>query len=978
MQTEQAVQADPGQVVRSNRLSPQQREVIDRDTTIRFFFDGKAYGAHPGDTVASALAAADVNVLSRSFKYHRPRGLLCCAGHCPNCLVQVGDEPNVRACQRPVEADLEVRSQNAWPSLDHDLLSLTQLGTRLMPAGFYYKTFIRPQSMWPFYEHVLRHAAGLGKVDPRSTPGGFDKEYLYGDVVVIGGGPAGIGAALAAAEQGARVLLFDENRGLGGHLRFDLSDAASSTLSELLADLEEAPNITVYADTAVLGWYQDNWLAAVRGARLFKIRATSLVAATGAFETPLVFGNNDLPGVMLGGAVQRLLHLYGVAPGRRAVIVTANEDGWTVAADLHRTGVQVAGVVDERKASGGPQAEALAAAGVPIFTGHTVVEARGSGAVRGAVIARVGSGGEVDRSTARSLSCDLIAVSMGWTPDTGLVYMAGGRSEYNEERAEMLPVKSPPGVYVAGRAAGAHAVDTQIAEGRLVGANAAAFAGVGDAPGADEMAALDERKASEPVRTSPRTLVPGKKKRFLCYCEDVTDQDLETSIAEGYDSIELLKRYSTISMGPCQGKMCSMNTIHLCARANGKTVQETGRTTARPPVVPVTLGALTGQNMEPVQVTGVHNWHLERGAKMMVAGLWLRPEHYGDPAAEVQAVRERVGIIDVSTLGKIRLTGPGASRLLERIYVNRWRKLGVGRVRYGVMCNDEGVVMDDGVCARLREAEWYMSTTSSGATGVYEWMQWWMQSGWGEGVQAVNLTETYSAFNLAGPQARAVLKKLTDRDLSNKGFRYMRIRSAEVAGVPCRLLRIGFTGELSYEVHCPSGYALHLWEALMEAGEAFGISPFGVEAQRILRLEKGHLIVGQDTDALSDPIAADMEWAVKLDKRDFLGKRNLAQVSEAGPGKRLVGFKMARPGVVPEEGLQVVRPGSNGKLEIIGWITSCRFSPTLKETIGLCWLSADLAGQNGASFTIYMDETLEEARVHHGAFYDPGGERLQM
>ncbi|MEK9136679.1 MAG: (2Fe-2S)-binding protein, partial [Bacteroidota bacterium] len=373
----------------------------------------------------------------------------------------------------------------------------------------------------------------------------------------------------------------------------------------------------------------------------------------------------------------------------------------------------------------------------------------------------------------------------------------------------------------------------------------------------------------ESRRTSNRISVPGKKKRFLCYCEDVTDRDLETAIAEGYNSIELLKRYSTISMGPCQGKMCSMNTIHLCARANGWTVQETGTTTARPPITPVSLGVLAGQNMEPVQVSPIHEWHLARGAKMMVAGLWLRPEHYGDATAEVQAVRERVGVIDVSTLGKLQLTGPGVPALLERIYVNQWRKLGVGRVRYGVMCNDEGVVLDDGVCAHLADEEWYMSTTSSGATGIFEWLGWWLQSGWGEGIHLTNLTEAFSAFNLAGPQARSVLQKLTGHatraypyiDLSNDAFPYMHIRTADVAGVPCRTLRIGFTGELSYEIHCPSGYALHLWEALMAAGEEFGIAPFGGEAQRVLRLEKAHIIVGQDTNALSDPFSANMEWA---------------------------------------------------------------------------------------------------------------------
>ena len=974
-----------------NRLHPKQGEVIDRSATIRFTFDGVEYTAYPGDTVASALTAAGVKVLSRSFKYHRPRGVLCCSGHCPNCLVQIGDEPNVRACTRPVEAGMNVHAQNVWPSLNRDLLSLTQLGSRFMPVGFYYKTFIRPQKLWPLYEHTLRHIAGLGEVNLDTPPGEFDKQYLHTDVVVAGGGPAGISAALSAAEAGSQVLLFDENPDLGGHLRFtvplespsttsrsedpDESGHASKELPELLEAIDQQPNITVFADTSVLGWYQDNWLCAVKGARLFKIRTKSMVVATGAYETPLIFDNNDLPGVMLGSAVQRLVHLFGVLPGRQVVIVTANEDGWDVAADLQSLGVNVAAIVDEREpnACSSPYQDGLVNAGVPVFYRHTILEALGSNAVSGAKIARLDERGEISPLTAQSLQCDLIVTSIGWTPATELAYMTGGKSEYNEDRAEILPVSTPPGVYVAGRAAGTHAVDSQIAEAQQAGSNAAAFVGFGE---------FDEQTAQssgvlEPRRTSDRVCVPGKKKRFVCYCEDVTDEDVETAIAEGYDSIELLKRYSTISMGPCQGAMCSMNTIHLCARANGWTVQETGTTTARPPTTPVTLGALAGQNMEPVQTTPIHQWHLDQGADMMVAGLWLRPNHYGDPAAETLGVRNRVGLIDVSPLGKLQLTGPGVPELLERIYINQWDNLRVGRVRYGVMCNDEGVVLNDGVCAHLRDDTWYMTTTSTGATTIFEWLQWWLQSGWGEGVHLTDLTDTYSAFNLAGPQSRAVLEKLTERNLANKAFPYMRIRSAKIAEVPCRLLRIGFTGELSYEIHCPSGYALHVWEALMDAGREFGIAPFGVEAQRILRLEKAHLIVGQDTDAMSDPLSANMAWAVKLDKPDFLGKPSLMRISAEGPKQLLVGFKMVEPDVVPDEGLQIVQPEADGSLKIIGWVTSSRFSPTLEEAIGLCWLPADLASQNGAPFTIRMDGHLAEARVHHGAFYDPDGERLR-
>ena len=490
----------------------------------------------------------------------------------------------------------------------------------------------------------------------------------------------------------------------------------------------------------------------------------------------------------------------------------------------------------EPNACSSPYRDGLTNAGVPVFYRHTILEALGSNAVRGAQIARLGEGGEISPATAQSLQCDLIVTSMGWTPTTELSYMAGGKSEYNDERAEILPVSNPPGIYVVGRAAGTHAVDSQMAEAQQAGSNAAAFAGFGE---------FDELEASlsgisEPRRTSERVCAPGKKKRFVCYCEDVTDEDVETAIAEGYDSIELLKRYSTISMGPCQGAMCSMNTIHLCARANGWTLagdrHDDCKTAYHAGDARGFGGAKHGTcYRQPLFINGTSIM----AQTLLVAGLWLRPDHYGNPAAEATCVRERVGLIDVSPLGKLQLTGPGVPELLERIYTNQWDNLRVGRVRYGVMCNDEGVVLNDGVCAHLQDETWYMTTTSTGATTVFEWLQWWLQSGWGEGIHLTDLTDTYSAFNLAGPQSRAVLEKLTDRNLTNRAFPYMRTRSAKIAEVPCQLLRLGFTGELSYEVHCPSGYALHVWEALMDAGSEFGIVPFGVEAQRILRLEKG-------------------------------------------------------------------------------------------------------------------------------------------
>lgn len=954
-----------GQTARAaNRLEPRSGQVVDRAQTISFTFNGREYQAHPGDTIASALAAAGVQVLSRSFKYHRPRGLLCAAGHCPNCLVQVGNEPNVRACKRPVEDGMKVEPQNVFPSLDRDVMSLIQLGSRFLPVGFYYKTFIHPRAMWPLYEATLRRSAGLGKVSREIPDAHFSKQFLHADVAVIGGGPAGIAAASAAAAQGARVLLFDDNPALGGHTRFTASDteAAQGTLA---AKLRANENVAVLTDTTVLGWYEDDWLSAVQGTRLYKIRAKSLVVATGAYEVPLVFDNNDLPGVMLGGGVQRLVNLYGVLPGRKAVIVTANDDGWQAAQALQNAGATIVAIADERE---GTLPNSIL--GSQLLAGYTIQAAVGSDKVRGAVLVRG------DGTGAKQFDCDLIVVSVGWMPALELAYEAGAKADYNEARAELAPITLPANLFVAGRAAGAHQPIHQMRQGELAGRAAAAQCGLGTAPTPGELAALGAEIAAEPRRTSARTVVPGTKKRFLCVCEDVTDHDVEVAIQEGYDTMELLKRYSTVTMGPCGGKMCSMNAIRLCAQTNGWTVQQTGTTTARPPTTPVSLGALAGQHLEPVQVTPVHEWHLARGAKMMLAGTWVRPEHYGDPIAEVKAVRERVGLIDVSTLGKLRLDGVGVPALLEKIYINQWRGLQVGRVRYGVMCNDEGVVLDDGVCARRGEHDWYMTTTTSGASAIFEWIQSWTQSGWGDGVHVVNVSEAFAAFNLAGPQSRAVLQKLVGIDVSNAAFPYMHIREAEIAGAMCRLLRIGFTGELSYEIHVPSGDSARVWDALMEAGKSFGIMPFGVEAQRVLRLEKAHIIVSQDTDAMSDPLSAGLGALVKMDKPDFLGKRSLARVQRDGSKQQLVGFKMTRPDVVAAEGLQIVRSDAQKKMEIIGHVTSSRFSPTLNESIGLCWVPADMADEN-TPITIRMNGKLEQARIHHGAFYDPSGERLR-
>ncbi len=1003
----------------AGRLPGHASHKVDYSQPVEFEFNGKRYPAFRGDTIASALWAAGVRVLGRSFKYHRPRGAFALTGGDSNTIVRVGDEPNARAGTTPVEPDMAVKSQNAWPSLEADLLSLTDLGSRFMPVGFYYKTFIRPKALWPMYEKVLRNAAGLGRVTTDIPDAYFDKKYDFADVLVVGGGPAGMSAALSAAESGARVMLLDETPYLGGHLLHEREtvqtresgEMAAYELAAQLADRVQAQaNIRVELNTTAFGIYDHLWVGAVKerlgdweigglgdgaagqterhamqnfAGRLLKLRAKTLVIANGAFEQPLLFENNDLPGVMLGSAAQRLMHLYGVKPGQRAVVLSANRDGLQVALDLHHAGVEVATVVDLRAAPDADVSIKLAEAGIPLRADCIITKARGEGSLNSVILqqAEVGPGlGTVKLvpDTKEVVLCDLLVTSVGWTPAVGLLYQAQAKLGYDEQRAEFLPSDLPPNVYAAGRVNGTHTVLAELFEGELAGRNAAAKAGFGQ-PASDKLAKqVASLKNDEPGRTSDLIYVPGGKKSFISFDEDVSIKDLRDAVAEGYNSMELLKRYSTLSMGPSQGKYESMNTMALCAEANGWSIPDTGTTTSRPPFSPVPLGVLAGRVMEPVKYTPMHDWHVANGAKMMNAGLWKRPEHYGNPTAEVIGTRGALGLIDVSTLGKLQIKGPDVRPLLQRLYTNKWMQLPPGRARYGVMCNEEGIVTDDGVAACLDEENWYVTATTGGINALYELIEWYLQSGWSYKVHITNLTDTYAAMNFTGPRAREALQPLTDIDLSNEAFPYMGARRGMVAGVPAIILRIGFTGELGYEIHVPAGYGLYLWETLLDAGQAHGVMPFGVEAQRIMRLEKGHFIVGQDTDGLTDPLMADLEWAVKMDKEDFLGKPSLVRIQKKGVTQKLVGYEMIEPNVVPEEANQIVVPNPEWPigLEIIGRVTSSRYSPTLRRSIGLCWLPVEQSDP-GTEFTVRIQGELHQGRVATLPFYDPAGEKLK-
>ncbi len=898
-----------------SRLPNQPGELIDRAKAVRFTFDGKPVEAFEGDTVGSALYAAGQRTFSRSFKYHRRRGLMCCAGQCPNCIVAVDGAPGARACTEPVREGMKVAHLNARPGLDFDVMRATDLvGTKFTPPGFYYKTFIRPRKLWPVYEKVLRHAAGLGVLRKEQPEREWRTEYRrrHADVLVIGGGIAGVAAAEAAARQGADVVLVDEGPN----------------------PIEAPAGVEVLTRASALGYF-DGIVPVWQGDTLHQIRARNHIFATGTIEQPLVFAGNDLPGVMLSGGALRLTQLYAVSPGTRAVLVTTSDRGLDAAAKLADAGVQIAAVADLRE-SWSPGARQLAGRGIEVLIGHTILQARGRTGVQAAVLGPIGVEGA---SVQRTFECDLIAVSGGFAPAISLLLQAGARTRYDAARGCFVLDELPPGVSAVGDVAGV------------------------DAAGADDDAGT--------VAVPPPVAGAGHGKCFACLCEDVTAKDIKLSVEEGYDSIELSKRYTTVTMGPCQGRMCQLPAIRLMAKETGQSLQDVGTTTARPPWVSVPMGVLAGRPFEPAKRSSIHARHRELGANVKWAGDWRRPYDYGDPQGEALAVHQAAGVIDVSTLGKLLVRGPEAGEFLDRLYPNRFSDLKAGRIRYGVISSDAGRIVDDGTICRIGDETFYVTTTSGGAGAVEEWFSWWLAD-WRMKVQLTDVTQGLSAVNLAGPRAREILAELTEIDCSPEGFKYLDGKQGNVAGVPCLILRIGFVGEVGYEIHFAAGYGEHVWDALMAAGRDKGIRPFGLEPQRILRLQKMHIIVGQDTDSESTPFGAAMPWIVKLDKgEDFIGKWALEHYAAEEPETRLVGFTLG-DGYVPTEGAVIVDGGGDPA----GQVTSARFSPVLDQVIGMAWVPSPLA-HDGSQVTISDQGRTMIAEIRTKPFYDPDGEVLR-
>ena len=969
-----------------NRLQAPTGLLIDRNKPIAFSFEGETYSGYAGDTIASALAANNVWLLSRSFKYHRPRGVMSMAGLEANTLVQLEHEPNVEADRFRISAGLKVTGQNYTGSLKKDKEARISLVSHFLPVGFYYKAFFRPKGIWQrFWEPIVRRHAGLGKVWLDTPYGYYDKSYKFYDIAIIGSGPAGLSAALSAANAGAAVLLIEQEPELGGSLnyaRFAVDNAIAQTKRDQLIDAIEAhANIEIMTDAICNAWFADNWLPIIQGNRLHKLRAKEVILACGKMEQPAIFHNNDLPGVLLGSAVQRLMQLYGIRPGKRAVVLTANDDGYGAALDLLEHGVEVAVMVDLRNAAPTSSlVEEVKTKGIQILSGHTVY----AGAydanlqhIKGVEVAKLVVDGQC-ATEKQYYDCDLLSVSVGYTPSYQLALQAGGKISYDDETAMFSITQLPKCLHLAGGVQGIHGLHAILEAGQQVGQSTAKTLGLE----VQELAHSSAHVSTPGTYTNhPWPIIAHPQgKEFVDLDEDLQFSDIVNACKDGYCEIELIKRYSTVGMGPSQGRHSALATARIVAQQTNRNIAQVGVTTARPPYRAEKLGVIAGRSFEPERFTPMHYRHVEAGAQLLTAGIWWRPAFYGKPQDRDQCIREEnlairnnVGLIDASTLGGLEIRGPDAAEFLNRMYTFTYAKQKTGTSRYLLMTNPAGTIIDDGVACRLDEEHFYITATTGGADNVYRTLLWW-NAQWRLEVDITDVTTAYAGINIAGPNSRKVLQKVcSDIDLSPVGFPYLGVRTGTVATVPARLLRVGFVGELGYEIHVPASQGEALWDALMDAGKKQLIQAVGIEAQRLLRLEKGHIIVGQDTDAMTTPQEANMAWAIAKKKPFFVGGRSLQVRQNSSATRKLIGFETTNLQNQPVRESNLILEGDT----IVGHVTSVADSPVLHKIIGMGFSSIN--SNPGTKISIKLTSgKIISAQVVTMPFFDPGNTRQEM
>ncbi|MCO6391893.1 sarcosine oxidase subunit alpha family protein [Aliihoeflea aestuarii] len=971
---------------------------------VRFSFDGTSYQGVAGDTLASALLANGVHLVGRSFKYHRPRGFLSAGAEEPNALVGVHRDaarrtPNVRATVQEIYDGLSAVSQNRWPSLAYDIGEANDLGSPFFSAGFYYKTFMWPKAAWDkVYEPFIRRAAGLGVAPDEPDPDHYSSLYAHCDVLVLGGGAAGIATATAAAASGARVILCDEQAEFGGALRFETGARIDGKpgwdwAQASVANLKGRENVRVLTRTTAFGYYAQNLVGLVERVsdhlatpgdqpreRLWQVRAGKVVIATGAIERHMVFADNDRPGVMLASAARTYLNHYGVAVGRNVGIFTANDSAYAAAFDLKKAGVQIAAIVDLRDDPRGAVIEEARGLGIEVLTGHTVTKTGGRLRVSSIAVAPNAGG------AARVIPVDALLMSSGWTPSVHLFSQSRGKVAFDDATQRFLPGQYAQDCVSIGACNGTDTLDAVIEEAYAAGENAVSGTKV-----LRPAATTSENWTGGMLGAAPGAGPDDTVKAFVDFQNDVTAKDLRQAVREGMRSIEHVKRFTTNGMATDQGKTSNMHGLAIAAETLGKPIPEVGLTTFRAPYTPVTFGAIVGHSrgslFDPTRRTAMHGFAEKNGAVFEDVGQWKRAWYFPQAgedmhqavARETKNVRRSAGIFDASTLGKIEIVGPDAAQFMELLYTNPWAKLEPGRCRYGIMLREDGFIYDDGVVGRLADDRFHVTTTTGGAARVMNHMEDYLQTEFTHlKVYLTSISEQWAVIAVQGPKSREIIAPLVEGiDVSDAALPHMSVREGKICGVPTRLFRMSFTGERGFEINVPADYGEAVMEAVWAEARKHDACLYGTEAMHVLRAEKGYIIVGQETDGTVTPNDAGLDWAIGKKKTDFVGIRGLRRPDLVSGGrKQLVGLKTVDPNVVLEEGAQIVAtPGQPMPMKMIGHVTSSYWSPNCGRSIALA-LVVDGRDKIGERLFVPMPDRVIEVEVTGTVFFEESGERL--
>ncbi len=987
---------------------------IDETTIVSFKFDGKEFYGFKGDTLASALIANGIHLLGRSFKYHRPRGIMTSGSEEPNAIVQVNKdtahtEPNVRATEIEIYDGLEATSQNCWPSVKFDIGGINNLLSPLLPAGFYYKTFMWPASFWEKYEYFIRKSAGLGKSPTKRDPDIYDHEYIHCDVLVIGGGISGIMAAKTAAENGFKTLLLEEKPNLGGSTIYQKSELdkinnqyTSDWLENEISQLKNVKNLEVKTRTSVAAFHGYNFLLARENftdhlplnkrdgkirQRLLKIRAKKVIVSTGSIERPLVFNNNDRPGIMLSSAVKKYSDFFGVICGNQNILFTNNDSVYETALSLFNKGIKIKAIIDIRKEGNSEIVNKVKETGIKIYNEYTIVDTKGYKRIDRIFIMKLSKDGQSVTGSKIELPCDCLSVSGGWTPAVHLFTQSGGKLKFRNKDNTFLPNEYPSDQICIGSCNGEFDIQT-IFENFNV--NIKNFLKISKTGYEDLNIVSSIETHNRNIWLLPSDTNIGKTKSFVDFQNDATAKDIKLALREGFRSIEHVKRYTTTGMGTDQGKLGNMHALGIISDTSGIKMSELGTTTFRPPYTPLTFGTIVGRNVgeyfDIFRKTPIHDWHVKNNAEFENVGQWKRAWYYPKNGEsmhdavqrESKAARQGAGILDASTLGKIDIQGSDASEFLNRVYTNAWSKLEIGKCRYGLMLNEDGMVYDDGVTTRLGENHYIMTTTTGGAATVLGKLEDYLQTEWPElDVYLTSVTDHFATVSVCGPHSKKIVNKvIPELDLSDDNFPHMSFKNTKIDNIKCRVMRISFTGEQSYEINIQSNFGKSVWEKCMEAGKKFNITPYGTETMHLLRAEKGFIIVGQDTDATLTPVDLQMNWIVSKKKYDFIGKRSLYRSDTIKEDrKQLVGILTEDPNEVLEEGAQIVADTTKKPIEMLGHITSSYFSPNLNKSIAL---GVVRGGKNmlGKKLFIPMQNKIIKVSVADPVFLDKENKRL--